>query len=1230
MGATTIDLVVRGVMDIAGIQAGAGGVMASMRGIQGAGMGLSSVFAGLAATGTAATLAIGAGVIAATGLIMKATSEAAAWETALTRVAKTTGIEKNSQAYASLSSDLQDLRIMAGITRDEAAAAAEIAGSVGIGQEFANAATLAAQAGNVDAATKSWNEYSNTLAEASLQATQMAGAFGMSTAEVMESMGQLGATTRQKGQSWSDFFKREGSVIDEMGNSLATSEAKITSGMLHASSAFALYKPTDEVLYKWTALMGTMQSVGFVNAGEGIKDLMNYIQRPQLQTSLSKLLGITPEQFQAELQRDAPEMIAQVAQMYKTLDTAQKGEIDKLSGDTGRRVWQYLQADAVQTMYETSKAKALRAGEEGTGLKESYDKSMAALEAQFSRTGQIFQTTFEKIGTTNLGELTKSMEEVNAALLKTQPGVVSFGEGFMGIAASVASATARLIEFVAVDVPDWLDRGGLIGILEDKVRGEEHKPADYKPERISHEEAVGLAMQGATGYADYLAGALETELPDSITRAYTSSQQVTEAVAKAAGETDGEAWAKGFDATFKSYTSAGMSRELALIKAASEDYSKLSDLELLNKWNAANKDDTAENPVDKSPWYDRPTPTLTDYDRDYIDGSTQAFLKSVRVPDIGSVTSVNQMKDALEAYGATAQQAGAIIEGLFAEDSKYAKYMRQDWGTEWEVMKASNDALKQGAEDRNTYLQEYLNAPEVEWENNRFSKWVESLPVDLQQIKDFDAELQRTLYNIYEGTDISGTTDREGGLLAELTRLYTIGDDVSAATADNIANAWSSVLEGLTAESLSYDEYNILTNYIDFLATQGADQASLDALKEYFAGQIRQTFGEIGNVVSEEYQKAMDVFDSGEIWQKFMEAPEEAQALMDKYVADPATWFTSKLQSESGKQYDILKDEGYKVEETFWTALQTGWEQHKNWFTDDQTVFMQGIEDYIFKVYGSWDAFKSKGSIQDQLNILELLSGKATEVAEKVKAADESMSTTGFYSYEEDDSGLYMPSWISNYDTLDEYVAQKSDYIMRVRETQQALSKLGGVSVGQSYTGDAYAEFDLDNVALKGSDSDLHDKLNSAKGLLDEVQKKADPVTVTANTIPFFDQLQAIYDSIQPVVIPVYYEESWEPTSTAYDFDLPAVKSAPTADQVFGVYSEGTEYVPRTGPYLLHEGEAVVTAEENRGGRKNITYAPAHTFVIQSGSDMSAVKSEIKKILDEDLRAFKKEIIEGT
>lgn len=608
-----IDLMVRGVMDVAGIKAGMQSIITDFMGLNGKVSSLSGAFTSLGGAATAAFAVIGAGLVAVGAGMAKAVQDAAAWESALVRVSKTTGIEKGTAAYAALSNELQAMRMLTGVTAEAAAAGAESAGSVGIGQEYADLATRLEQAGKIKEAKEAWSDYAKTIAESTTIGQKMAGAFNMSAEETMTAMGQLGATTKQTGQTWQDFMTREGSVIDALGNSLATSEARIISGMEHASSAFALYKPTDEVLYKWTALMGVMQSSGFVNAGEGIKDLMNYLMRPELSNALSKMMGISPEAFQQAMQKDAPEVISQVAALYKNLNATQKAEIDKLSGDTGRKVWQYLQSDDVRKMYERAKETALEAGREGTGLDKSYEASLQSYEQQTARFGQIVQTTFEKIGQASLEPMTQSIKDMNAALEKAQPTIVSVGSAITtfvtdiiagsitGLANWIAALgeVSTALQKAASDIDSWgfsvrdqegklintFSIGGLKEWLGLKGTDVDEAVADAISEAPSTQtdaQIMRVAQENGTNWSDYMKGSLETNLPTAVVDAYNIAGAQATDVAAAQGEASGTAWANGYKDRVKELIEKGYSKEFANWVGAYGG----SDLEALQRYSA--------------------------------------------------------------------------------------------------------------------------------------------------------------------------------------------------------------------------------------------------------------------------------------------------------------------------------------------------------------------------------------------------------------------------------------------------------------------------------------------------------------------------------------------------------------------------------------------------------------------------------------------------------------------
>lgn len=1328
-----IDLVIRGVMDIAGVPAGMQSIIASVMGADTAVGGLTSKFGLLGTAGGAAMAGLAAGVVGVGAAMAKAVSDAAAWESALVRVSKTTGIEKGSQGYQNLSDDLQNLRMMAGISREEAAAAAELAGSVGIGQEFANAATAAKQAGDFSAENRAMEQYSKTLAEASLQATQMSGAFGMSTGEVMESMGQLGATTRQKGQSWSDFFKREGSVIDEMGNSLATSEQKITSGMLHASSAFALYKPTDEVLYKWTALMGTMQSSGFSNAGEGIKDLMGYMMRPELSGSAAKLLGLTPEQFQAEMQKDAPEMISQVAAAYKNLDAASKSEIDKASGDTGRKVWQYLQSDDVRAMYDTAKEKALKAGSEGTGLEASFNKSMAGLEAQAGRTGQIFQTTFEKIGTSSLGPLTDSVGKFNEALINCQPGLVKIGEGLMTVVTSAADASGALLNFLAQDVPALSDKAGsgIIDLMasifggptsEDLKKmqnggaGPAYDMAQMLDKNLSDAQIMGVLQEKGIAYSDFMKMVMEGTLPPALVEALNAAAVAVDPVIEDQAKNAGEVWANGFQERLKANLEKGMSKTFAEIGAAYIGNAAEMDANAFNtqtmarinaiqdsmkanekyamggsgyNWILNNEMGIAMNWISKGGHTSHMKLTVGNktYDETYdaySDDAKATFRKLFEraSDDVGQdLTSEFGLYDRLLTGGYIDQ---ATYENLFTLNPGGVTFKfdieQTKENLESAISSAVQDALSGGAsessmKDIGKLVKSYMGTeganPEVAAIWGRVQEAAKIYAEDTVLLQE---AIKRQNEAVADGDD---------KLAARMVEQQGTIKSVMGASAKEIENGLDKInhivsakLEGIVVDTQKYGEY-----FKDAIGNAVAEaQKSVDekgivpdkwvdtqiAALESLKTKLPEVFNEIGGEgmlallqgfkdkqdpaswaavaaqLGKEVGQSFNTALFGEM--KGAAAPTIKDIIADpsklSSIADQEYWMKNTylpgLKNDMDEMYKIYSSgygENQKIAKDYVAGLQGVYEDHASWFKNWQASLLTMLESgqINFKTFmETWNAMSNETAKKTDEATKKM--GLGYDNLAKTIADCEDCVMSEFGKWQEAQDDMFSPSWLAGSDNLEEYVAQKTDYIRRVRDTQLAMQKLGGVSVGKSYLGEEYDWVDeAQEIKITADSSDFQAKCDSAKALVDEVGKKCDPINIVANAEPFFSALQNIYNSIQPIVIPVYYDDGgYMPTQTNVDWSINSPGS-PSAESIFGSYAEGVTYVPRTGPYILHEGEAVITKEENsRGGwgsRSGFTYAPSHTFVISKGSGIS--EERIRQILAEDRAAFKKEILKA-
>lgn len=69
--------------------------------------------------------------------------------------------------------------------------------------------------------------------------------------------------------------------------------------------------------------------------------------------------------------------------------------------------------------------------------------------------------------------------------------------------------------------------------------------------------------------------------------------------------------------------------------------------------------------------------------------------------------------------------------------------------------------------------------------------------------------------------------------------------------------------------------------------------------------------------------------------------------------------------------------------------------------------------------------------------------------------------------------------------------------------------------------------------------------------------------------------------------------------------------------KVYDVYDKGTDYVPRTGPYILHQGEKVIPADKkNNGSQINITLSPTIMINGATGDPAQLAKDIDRQLAD--------------
>ncbi len=407
---------------------------------------------GLAANAASALgpVGIAAGVVAAGVLAIgsAALNSAAHWQTLMTGISKTTGVE--DAALSQLSNTLQDIMMNTGATADEIANAVSVAGSIGIP--------------------------TGELAAFAETAIQMGDAFNMSAEAAATAMGKIGNVVKPAEMSWTEFTQRAGSAVNNLADSMATSEAEILTGMKHLAGTMGMLKPPIDTIPSWEALVATMQSLGMTGdgAGEAIKDAMTYAARDS-KGALSSLLGVSKEVFQDRLRTDAVGTMEDLARAIAALPVEQQAEALMMFGATGSQAVGLLVGDLDQTtgsftMLDAAIQTANMAWEDATSLSEAYGKSQATRDAAMSKFSATISVAATKLGTVLLPAETAV---INALVGLAQAGVkagealysiVTGSQAFAAISSAFQSmeeaGTAAFDNIAAVVEPAWEAIGG--------------------------------------------------------------------------------------------------------------------------------------------------------------------------------------------------------------------------------------------------------------------------------------------------------------------------------------------------------------------------------------------------------------------------------------------------------------------------------------------------------------------------------------------------------------------------------------------------------------------------------------------------------------------------------------------------------------------------------------------------------------------------------------------------
>ncbi|MGB3944003.1 MAG: phage tail tape measure protein, partial [Methanothrix sp.] len=295
-------------VDTGGLTTGLAGAKAQ---VEGFGASASSAFSGLAASINPATIAIAGATAAFAALgagIAGSVRAAAQWQTLMVDVQKVT--DTTAAGFASLSKDLLAIRGETGASMESIAGAAAGAGRMGIDPtEIA--------------------DYTSTI-------LKMSSAWDMSADAASESIGKIGSVVKPAEMTWTEFGNRMGSTINDLADSMATSEESIVTGMKKVSAQMAMLKPSPDQLSAWAALIGQLQAFGMTaeTSGESLKDALNYMMRDD-KSGISSMLDMDATEFQEAIREDAIGTIQELAVAISELPIEEQGQALQKFGATG-------------------------------------------------------------------------------------------------------------------------------------------------------------------------------------------------------------------------------------------------------------------------------------------------------------------------------------------------------------------------------------------------------------------------------------------------------------------------------------------------------------------------------------------------------------------------------------------------------------------------------------------------------------------------------------------------------------------------------------------------------------------------------------------------------------------------------------------------------------------------------------------------------------------------------
>lgn len=374
-----------------------------------------------------------AGTAAIIGLGSASVQAASAWESGMSQISKTTGVEKGTAELSGLSADLLNLSATMPVAASEIQGVATSAGSLGIAKsEIAGFTSVALQMGTAF----------------DIPAEQAAVAIG-------KIKGQLKGLP--EGVTGADEFAQHfGSAVDSVGNNLNATEADVLNFATRVSGTLSGLGANAYEIAGWGGVLSSVFPSAELAAGSFDSAITNLTTNTDAQSAATNLLGVSTEEFMKQMSTDPTATLLSIGQALEGLPADKVLEVSKaLGGSYGMDVFTKMIGHTEE--WKQAIDDTVEAGKQGSSIGNSFEAAANTASAQLQVLKGSVNAIFVDIGGPILDAFTPVISGVAAGL----NGVRAIGENLWEPFTTAISPATTAVSLLASGI------GGIAGMQLD-------------------------------------------------------------------------------------------------------------------------------------------------------------------------------------------------------------------------------------------------------------------------------------------------------------------------------------------------------------------------------------------------------------------------------------------------------------------------------------------------------------------------------------------------------------------------------------------------------------------------------------------------------------------------------------------------------------------------------------------------------------------------------------------